>query len=80
MTDLSPALHHVATRTSKTDRLRVRISDLQEVRGIQADVDAVHQREYGYETNGFWICFGTLLALFLSVGGIVALALYLALP
>jgi len=80
MTDLSPALHHVATRTSETDRLRVRISDLREVRDIQADVDAVHQAEKDDDGNGFWVCFGALLALFLSVGGIIALALYLALP
>jgi len=80
LTDLSPALHHVATRTSKTDRLRVRISDLHEVRDIQSDVDAVHQAEKDDDENGFWIYFGALLALFLAAGGIVALALALALP
>jgi len=80
MTDLSPALHHVATRTSKPDRLRVRISDLREVRDIQDDVDAVHQREKEGDEDGFWVCFGALLCLFLAAGGIVALALALALP
>ena len=80
LTDLSPALHHVATRTSKTDRLRVRISDLRDVRDIQSDVDAAHQREKEDDEDALRIYFGALLALFLTAGGIVALALALALP
>jgi len=81
MTDLSPALHATATRTSKSDSLRIAVfGDDPDVKNIQQGVDDAHQQEQADDDAGMLICLGALLAMVVMIGGIVVIYLHLALP